>query len=265
MQIYVYNKSTFVNQTELNSMVLACNTLIKTFCLAWEIHPVTITVLNNLQHKLQKVKYLVYIIDNSIIPAEVLAYHTELDQHIVSYVMAKTIIDAGGAVLYKDKNSYTVAAALFQEIAEIVVDPTVNIWWQLNNMYMVASEVCDPVKNNMVVMKVGNGGQTKEPVTVALSDFIYPAWFDPLAKAPNRFNYTKTLNKPFSMSSGGSVVLINTRTNTITYRYGKRVPQWQKLYKNVAVRTVIRKHHVDKQLVNLDRPIITEIDDIGER
>lgn len=258
MQIYVYNKSTVVSNHELNIMVTACNTLIKKFCFIWNILPVTITALTKIQH----VNYLFYIVDNSVLPSSLLAYHTEINGKVIGYIMAKTIINSGGTVLHKDKTTFTVAASLFHEIAESLIDPTVNIWWQLNNIYLVAAEVCDPVQNNLVLIQTADP-ITKKTIDVALSDFIYPSWFDPMA-TPNSgivFNYTNTLTKPFSISTGGSVVLLNTKSNALKFIFGKKVPAWQKKMKHASNRIMIRKHHVTKQLVNITKPVITEIDD----
>ena len=263
MQIFVYNKSTVVTTTDVALMVSACNILLQKFCFIWNILPVTVTHLI----KLQNVNYIFYIIDNTTVTPTIPTCGTA---KIGGYIMAKTILNNGGAVLWKDNNTYTVAADLFHQIAQTIIDPTINVWWRLDSIYMVASDVCNPVMNNLVVMQVPNPAlypnsiYNTEPiikeiplsdtnnVKVALCDFIYPSWFDPSTSSSTGiiYNYTNTLTKPFSISTTGYVILLNTKTNTLLYYYGSSFPTWEKALVNQYYRNVIRNNYIKNFVSN---------------
>ena len=282
VQIYVYNKSTVVSNNEVAIMVAACNILIKKVCFIWNLLPVTITHLVTLID----VNYIFYIIDNTTLTPNMVSCYTSTNGKVSGYILAKNILNNGGVTLYKDATTYTVAAALFHEIVETIIDPTINTWWRLNTLNMVAGDICNPVLNNLIVVQTPNpnvnpcnklgcsfnkykGPLVRETpltntnvVSVALCDFLYPTWFDPILTISTGivYNYANTLTKPFSISSGGYVVLLDNTTNKLTYKYGSKVPAWQKTYTQNTLRNVIRKNNVNNQ-VNNNIPMIIEIND----
>ena len=90
-------------------------------------------------------------------------------------------MDNGGTILYKNDKTDTVAAALFHEIVEAIGDQYCNSWWQINDTYMIAAELCDPVQSKLICVKVPDPNNPANKITVGLSDFILPAWCDPQA------------------------------------------------------------------------------------
>jgi hypothetical protein len=265
VQVYVYNKSTVVTNNETAIMVAACNILIKKFCFIWNILPVTITHLTTIQD----VNYIFYIVDNTIITPNMLTCFTNSNGKFSGYILAKNIINNGGVPLYLDATTYTVAAALFSQIAETILDPSINIWWRLNAISTVAGDVCNPVFGNLVIIptpspkfvpninqckKIGQRvfetpSTTANTVNVALCDFLYPSWYDPNSVIPSNtiFNYLNTLTKPFMVSNNGYVAVLNTVTNTLVYTYGINVPLWLRTFTQNTLRNAVRRNYVASQ------------------
>ena len=112
----------------------------------------------------------------------------------------------------------TVAQAFAHEIFEMLVNPNINVWWQVSNTTLVPAEVCDPVQGSIVPVKVGS-------VTVGLSDYVLPPWNDPQStKGP--YNFLNTLTKPFQMSKGG--YLVSMKAGTTSYVYGELASDYAK-------------------------------------
>ena len=117
----------------------------------------------------------------------------------------------------------TIAGALFHELVEALMDPTVNSWWQngsalnvnhadgsvtqsgttfSNGTTFCCAEVADPTQQNFVVIKCGSED-------IAFSDFIFPAW-KILQNTAGPFNYINTLKTPFTVDVGGYVVILGS-------------------------------------------------------
>lgn len=259
MQLYLFNRSTKVSLSDVNAMVLAVNMLLVQFCNAWNITASTITYKTG--NPTTGMKYIFYLVDQDPSAPGALAYHTETTGGLyVGYVLCQTILTYGGVTLYKDNKTPTIASALFHEIAEALIDPTVNIWWVVNNRQCVAAEVCDPVQNNIVLQQVIVSGRV---INVGLSDFVYPAWLDPYASVGSRFNYLNTLKRPFTMSAGGYLIVLTINSGTISYVFGKKVPNWQqeaKLANTKRVSVGSRDIHDVREKVDT----IEEVDDLVE-
>jgi len=129
-----------------------------------------------------------------------LGYHFESNGSAYGKVFAKTIIDNGGVVLYKDSKTPTIAQCICHEVMEMIGNPTANKWYNDNNMTFWAGELCDPVESNVLLTTVGTD-------KVGLSDYVLPNWFNPDAtKGP--FNKMNTLKKPFTLDSNGYAIII---------------------------------------------------------
>jgi hypothetical protein len=129
-----------------------------------------------------------FIYFNNASQAGLLGYHdlTKNGQP-VSRVYVKTTQDDGDPV------SVTASHELF----EMVIDPLANLWAQATRRTEYAYEMCDPVEED--TFKVDG---------IEMSNFLYPAWFEPF-KHPKgtKFDHLGLLKKPFSMSKGGYVIL----------------------------------------------------------
>jgi hypothetical protein len=168
---------------------------------------------------------------------DALAFHSEDNDRVDGYILCKTILENGGVPLYKDLTTPTIASALFHEVAEAIIDPTCNIWWQDNSGTMWAAEVADPVQGGIVPV-VCVDLATKHAVTVGLSDFIYPAWRDTEAPHTAQFNYLRTLTAPFTIDKGGYAVICNGgQTQQV---FGAEIPTWVRQLKSTTFRTTSR-------------------------
>jgi len=166
------------------------------------------------------------------------AYHTENSAGaILGYILVETILSAGGFVLNDSSlcteipsgktevnvhgsQASTVAAAFCHEVFEALIDPHCISWWVSpkpltihhsgasdthsgitfkGGNTMVCGEVCDPVQQNFVCLKIADG------TIVALSDFVSPSWSDPYGKKP--FNYTQSLTTGYTVDIGGYSVI----------------------------------------------------------
>ena len=71
---------------------------------------------------------------------------------------------------------------------------------------------------------------TEEGTTVSgsVSDFVFPAWFDPDAKgAP--YDQMDLLSSPFEVQPDGYVIVMTG--GTVSDQWGERYPEWRKATK----------------------------------
>lgn len=84
------------------------------------------------------------------------------------------------------------SVTISHEILEVVGDAPANKWADGPGGFDYAYELCDAVE-----------GDTYPIGGVSVSSFVYPAFFDPKAKASTQLSYLNTAKKPFSMTPGG--------------------------------------------------------------
>lgn len=256
-----------LNTQSIQTMVWACNILLPRVAKAWNVTCPTIVYYTG-QYQPQPNDWVFKIIDTDPNTPGAEAYHTEENDKVDGYILAKTIVDNGGFIL-SDKSissssadevyihgsqQSTIAGALFHELAEALMDSTVNSWWQANGPLTIihsdgttsqsnstfsdgstycSGEICDPVQQNFVVIKCG-------VVDVALSDFILPAWKDTQNKT-GPFNYIKSLNQPFFVDIGGYSVVLDS-TGSPQQVFSKAIPDWIKGWKAKAYRSIKRSY-----------------------
>jgi len=162
------------------------------------------------------------------------------DLHLKYHVEVKPILDNGGVILYKDENTITVASCIFSEICNLLIDPYINNWWMdlrsIDNPTLYASDVCDPVCNNIVKIIVGVG--VKNSVAVGLCDFVLPAWKNSNSEK-NPVNYLETLTVPFSFAQNGFITKF-TKTQGVTQIFGDNIQNWFQNFKRDNYRYNVR-------------------------
>jgi hypothetical protein len=106
--------------------------------------------------------------------------------------------DARGVTYMKIGNlpGYDWRSTASHECLEIKGDSPANIWAQMDEKTFVAYELADPVE-----------GDTYEIDGVPMSNFVYPAWFDPQAAPGSKFDYLGKLTKPLTMTAGGYMIV----------------------------------------------------------
>jgi hypothetical protein len=141
---------------------------------------------------------------------DALGYHTEERDHVTGIVGAKTILDAGGSVM---KGADSISACLSHEVLEASLNPFVGMWSDGPTGHdEYAFEACDPTQD-----------RAYEIDGVAVSDFVYPRWFDSQAKG-GQFDHLWALRAPFTRTRGGYIVLRDA--SRTTRQLGER-PVWK--------------------------------------
>jgi hypothetical protein len=98
---------------------------------------------------------------------------------------------------------HSISAVTSHECIEATYDRNLEWWaWNENDKKVVAAEVCDQVEDDAYTKRV-------QEQDVAVSNFVYPAWFDARAPAGSRFDQMQRLSAPFSCSEGGYLIVYN--------------------------------------------------------
>jgi hypothetical protein len=213
----VINRSTVVSTDQFQKMIKAINPFLVTLCNDWNLQPAQLVATS--YNPRTTAPNTIFILDNSDEPGA-LGYHYEENGNPIGKVFAKTILQYGGAVLYKDNSTMTVAQCLCHELLEMIGNATVNKWYLDNNGIFWAAELCDAVESNLwVVTLAGN-------VKVGLSDYVLPNYFS--ADSTQRpFNKMNTLSAPFTVDHYGYAITI--QGNDVVAIYGSKFPEEKKV------------------------------------
>jgi hypothetical protein len=153
-----------------------------------------------------------------------LGYHTlDADDRPYARVFLKPILNHGG---HWTSGSLSVSACVSHEACEFVVDPATNRWAERDAHSLWSLEVCDPVEAFTYAVTLRSGSK------IAVSDFVFPAWFDPLAGPRTRFDRMRRLHWPFEIAPDGYATRFsNGRTRTV---WGPEYPAWRKRTKRAC-------------------------------
>ncbi len=113
-------------------------------------------------------------------------YHDE-DTNGMAYIKVFTFADAPNLV-----GPNALSVTLSHEILEVIGDSPANKWADGPDGSDYAYELCDAVE-----------GDTYAIDGVSVSNFLYPAFFDPRAARGSKLDYLSKVTKPFAMSPGG--------------------------------------------------------------
>jgi len=107
-----------------------------------------------------------------------------------------------------DRQKVSVTAC--HELAEMMVDPAINLWADGPNGSLYAYEMCDAVEEDEFAID-----------GIAMSDFVYPAYFELFRKAKSaQFDYLNLLTRPFELRKGGYSLV--RKSDKITQIFGSR-------------------------------------------
>ena len=138
-------------------------------------------------------------------------------------VFLDPILKHGGHWL---RGSLSVSATVSHEACEFVVDPATNRWAEGNAGSFWSLEICDPVEAFVYPVTLRSGAK------VTVSDFVLPAWFDPLAPHRRRFDWMRRVHWPFGIAPDGYATRFSGgRTRTV---WGPEYPAWRKRTKRVC-------------------------------
>lgn len=136
--------------------------------------------------------------------ANALGYHDLTPDGLpFSKVFVRTTLQA------KQKVSVTAC----HELAEMLVDPAINLCSTGPQNRIYAYETADPVEEQEFVLD-----------GISLSDFVYPSWFEDFHKpGSTQFDYLKKVRRPFQILAGGYMpVFVNGKWTQIFGSAAKR-------------------------------------------
>lgn len=204
--IYVVNKSTLVSAADAQAMTIAVDRQMVTDVEpVWNLPRTPVTFTNTPPRSAR----VIALVDTADDP-EALGYHTEVGAIQSGVVGCKPELDQGARPL---TGPYSVSSVLSHEVLEMAVDPRCNLWADTGKGFLVAYEVGDPVQSDHYDI----GG-------VTVSNFVYPAWFDPNTPRGTKLDRLGTLRTPFTMSKGG--YWIQMRNGQATQKFNEHMPAW---------------------------------------
>lgn len=227
LTIYVTNKSTQVSDADMAKAAAACNKqLAQHVAPAHGLVPVPV-VFSSAPPTGARVITVMDTLDD----AQALGYHTEqAGDHVWGVVGTKAAMDQGAKALV---GAYAISSILSHEVIELFADAHINLWADGGRGVQIAYELCDPVENDFYILD-----------GVAVSSFVYPAWFDHLAAKTEKLDYLGKLTKPFTMTHGG--YWVQEKAGVATQKFGDRMPEWRRLQKASEFSRAGRRvrHHV---------------------
>jgi len=214
MLIAILNQSTLVADADVATMTEAIATQVQ-FDVApvWDRAPAAVVFYTD-PAAVPAAAHGIAIVDTiQNQPTGVLGFHTE-DQgaQMWGVVAAKPELDNGGQVTTGD---WSVSSTLSHEVLEMFVDPNCNLWANDGKGTAYSLEVCDPVE-----------APTYTVSGVAVSNFVTPSWFDPLAPATAQFDKLGLLTAGFSVLTGGYMVYESAGKEH--QQFGNQFPNWRK-------------------------------------
>lgn len=163
--------------------------------------------------------------------AGALGYHS-VDPQGDPYIRVFTdsILSNGGTVM---DSELSVSSCASHEACELGVDPSCTLTATAANGDVWCLEVGDPVESTSYNVTVGGR-------PVAMSDFVYPSFFDPKGVAP--FDACQAAGAPFTLAPGGYAV-VNNQQVFAKMADGSDYPDFKKANKEFpAARTYRRLH-----------------------
>lgn len=206
--IAVVFETNLVSAADQHRMVAAISAQVEThFAPVWNrlpSHPKQFASVAEVPVEMPVIRVADYVDD-----PDALGYHTEDGDRVIGLVGARTILDAGGAVL---TGPDSISACLSHEVLEASINPFVGSWQDGPDGHEYATEVADPCQD-----------RSYEISGVAVSDFVYPRWFDSQAQG-GQFDYLGAIKAPFARTSGGYIVYRDA-ARTVK-QFGER-PVWK--------------------------------------
>jgi hypothetical protein len=229
MLIAILNQSTLVSEAECQVMCQAIQIQINLhFAPAWNEKPIPIECYAD-KNKIPGYAWVIYLVDTDTSVPGALGFHQqENNGKVDGFILCQEILSNGGAVLAFDANNssqYTISATLSHEVLETLQNRFTTKWAD-NGTTSWAFEICDPVEQVSYGILV-------DGVSVSVSDFCFPNFFNPDATLPvnGPFNYLKSLSTSFSMLSGGYSIQRTGGPGTETQVFGATMPPWRRSMK----------------------------------
>ena len=250
-RIAIINKSTVVSNTDAANIAAACDIQIsRDVAPAYSRLPVPVTFYAS-ENSVPVGSAKLYLFDNAD-QAGALGYHDETMGGVVyAKVFAKTIANYGLPIVYdpSHKTRITVSTVVSHEALELFCDPYVDLWADGTTIAQgseYAYEVCDPVEADVYQIKTTTGAvptkisnifskfgnipaSAATGVTVSVSNFVYPEYFDTATPKGTKIDYMGLLKTPYTMTPNGYLI-VRQSGGVISEIFGASYPEFLKEY-----------------------------------
>jgi hypothetical protein len=187
ISIDIINETTMITDADMLQKIKAIQAQVDIdLPKAWAVSPIKLYPVSKGQSP-TKNHWWIVLLDNSDI-AGALGYHTLTNQGLPCGK-----VFPGTCIQYKTDWGVD----LSHEVLEALIDPYCQLCAQDENGVFWAYEVGDPVESD-----ASGYHKLVEGVQVLVSDFVYPAWFDPSATG-KQFSHNNSVTQPFTLASGG--------------------------------------------------------------
>jgi hypothetical protein len=185
------------------------------FAPVWGVQPVPVTVGGRGQP--------LHLFDSAHQAGDMGWHQVDAHGHPYAHVYADPSIAAGSGWL---TGADAISTTASHEVLELLADPAANGYSFDGDRRMWAQEVCDAVQADTYGIRAGGR-------TVAVSNFVLPAFFNPWADGP--YDHLGVLDRPYSVAKGGyAVVERATADHEIDARrrfaveFDAAMPEWQR-------------------------------------
>jgi len=187
MEIAFENRSQQLSETDALFQVAACDLVMRRdFAPAWGFEPWPCVLYKSVSSLPPEQCHPMYILDDIGTP-NALGYHD--DQ--LNFIYGRVLAQGAGTSVTSDHES-----------KEMRLDPTCDLWVVMPNGDNTAREACDAVEGDTYNVDVTIAGETR---TIAMSNFLLPAWFQADSKGP--YDFMGLLTAPFTMTPGGYMII----------------------------------------------------------
>ncbi len=234
MQLCLVNKTTLLPQdvflAQFAPVVAALNVQMVQIQKAWgRVSPYTVTLDDGVEWTVPTLPMI--LLDNAD-QAGALGYHAVTPHgNPYSRVFVETILRNGGTMI---TGANSVSACLSHEAAEAYQDPYANRWAGDGKGKLYAIELCDPVENDSYEI---NG--------VGLSDFVFPAYFNPWAAPEVQLDFLNLVRKPFEVRPGGYAIVMNQ--GSVHQVWGAEYPVWKRISKRHAAARAVKRQSMQRK------------------
>jgi hypothetical protein len=204
--LFVNGSSYPTRDVPMEAMGAAINAQLEHFAAAWG------AVTWELTRDLDRQGFRIVLLDHTDLK-EADAYHATRRGKPYASVFARDILEHGGTWT---KGANSVSCSASHEVVELLADPVCNYYVDGLDNYMYALEVADPTEGDSYNI---NG--------VAVSNFVYPAYWNPWAKKRrgHKLDHMGLIAKPFEVRENGYVV--RYRGNEEHTVWGPAYPKWR--------------------------------------
>lgn len=207
--VYVVRLTDLVTDMQVTRMCWAVAKQVRRdFAPAWGLDPVRVRPAD--LEDLTTDDWIIALVDDAGEGA--LGWHSETTGDFTyGTVGVKPVLDNGGDIL---TGAYSVASILSHEVLELIGNPSVSLWADTGQGYLVAREASDAVQSDWYMID-----------KVSVSDFVLPDWFSPVVTEGDRFDHMGVLTAPFQVADGGYTLTM--QGGQVSQQFGATPPpQW---------------------------------------